>query len=174
MTSDGKYGIFKRMAVLWEQRKLVFQLKKLTDIKLLERVNYMKNDGANDETVMKVVHENRGEVMIDEKDLLEKMCNAYVKKKEDNIRAIMKYKRILNSCIDDGYLKYEEMEGERRLVRITDDKAPELLNGLYFYLKYLPEIFPHPSNVTVAVLTALLSALFTSAAFFFIKKYLPL
>ena len=152
-----------RMAVLWEQRKLVCELNKLSIAQIENSIIKVKNRDA----LLAVVHNSDGRILVLEDDLMEHMCKVHGKPIDD-VGTILAQKRILNACINDGYIKKENGVDGRR-VRIGDDKAAELLSARYFCFKLLPEIFPHPTNVIVSILTA---ALTSGAIWLYIFKFL--
>ena len=162
------------MAVLWEQRKLVKTLKDFDDAEIIRQLSY------GDRTPEQLV--NHTHAYPDGHVSWENVIIRDVLKKEgcdENDRGeFIKWQKVLNSCIKDGFIKEIPNEnytptlspqGENRYaiysmrrIGLSDSKGPELLNWWYFWFKYIPESFPEPAKIMTSVLIVILTSVVTT------------
>ena len=159
------------MALLWEQKEMVRVLKEFEAAELKRRPSYGR------ETLEQLVHETYANpdgfwtwesVLI--KEILKRKGTG-----EFDTSAIRDQQRLLNSCITEGFILEKPNEGfinifpnpegvnlngnySKRRVRISDDKGPELLSGWYFWAKYVAAALPPVANISISIITAILTS----------------
>ena len=149
------FGILSHMAVLWKQRELVRELDIITK-KTQRSYKGQVLDGTINTRIHLAVILSGGEYWLYENELLNRMLKKHKKSKSD-VDFIINYKRTLESCIKDGFIEQRENEnfyvGEstdenvleyfsERFIEVSYDKGAELINGTYFWWKYMAGIFP--------------------------------
>ncbi len=170
MTDWGRFSIIRRMAVLWEQRKMVRELKRLEN----EEIGKLPYAPTSLEEQIDITYMDTDGYWLWESILIKEILKIQGTTDSD-IVAINAIKKVLNSCINDKFILQQPNETffkvntlpkgtsinakhSPRRIRVSEDKGTELLNGWYFWWKYIAGSFPPLTSIVVAVLTALLTS----------------
>lgn len=162
------------MAVLWEQREMVGVLQQLE----AEELGRLPYEGATPEEQVHHTYSHPNGYGIWESVLIKEMLRIQEKNGSD-IAAINANQKVLNACIREGFIVAGDNKGftdittfplpagtnpnnnsSRRRVSVSD-KGLELLEGKYYYLKYIPETFQEPTKIAVSVVTSILISIAT-------------
>jgi hypothetical protein len=188
MTSKGLFAIVKRMAVLWKQREV------LRTVEVLTKESIEREKPSDLSAVRHISYYGAGDYWILENDVIRRMLDKRHKLPSDDMDVI-RLKRIINTCIEDGYLekddnpdfgKDEDIFGNKlsilsseksslRKLRITDDKGSELLNWWYFWFKYVADELPPLATIGTQIAITVITTILTSGAiwFYIINYVLP-
>lgn len=181
------------MAVLWHQRELLKQLdaqivehcrdagyeltpKGKLSLKARKRAAkqlLVDENGffiVENEFIIKLL-ESRGKGLEDFDDVhaLQRLLNASIK--DGFVTAIP------NEDFDENYANSDDLlkdlddytKSSRRQIKVSDDKGTELLNGTYFWCKYIANVFPPITTIATAVVTTVLTS---GAIWFFLLNFL--
>lgn len=154
-------GTIRRMAVIWDQSRMVKVLFELEE----SAVARFKDDPLTNKAG------SRPGVW-DEHLILE-MIHRYCKPRNY-------WSRVLSSSVTDKFIdsqnnenfdhnanrnpemgNVDQMAVSRSLLRVSDDKGPELLNGIYRWGKYYPGALPLWAQIMVQIVIALGTAIIT-------------
>ncbi|OHA27372.1 MAG: hypothetical protein A3D56_00390 [Candidatus Taylorbacteria bacterium RIFCSPHIGHO2_02_FULL_45_35] len=158
------------MAVLWQQRELVEALDTLS-----------KDERKVIKSLLNLHILGDGEYWTFESELLNYILKKHGKLDSD-VDFIIDYKKVLNSCIKDGFIEARDNEkfldpsivdkksvenSSERFIQVSCDKGSEILNSWYFWFKYVGAELPPLASIFVSIIVAVLSAVLTSGAVWF-------
>ena len=161
------------MAILWEQRRLVKTTRGFNDAEITRQSSY---GNRSSEELANETHAHPEGYASWENVIIRDILREDGYDESDRVQFI-KWQRVLNSCIKDGFITQTPNENynptllpegnnryaiySQRRIQISDSKGVELLDMRYFWFKYIPETFDKPSQVLVAVIIAILTTLAT-------------
>lgn len=162
--------IIRRMAILWQQKKLVDTLEKLE----VESIAYYDGLIKTEESMRDLANLHllsEGQFWILENNLVKKMLLNEGLDLNDRKNSL-KVKRLITASVACGFIQSRKNSSfvptdtsddpkktSPRELTLDPDKAPELQNMVYFWGKYLPEALQQPTQFLIQLFFVVLTAI---------------